>query len=671
MIVIDRRVSIEHDTKGLRDEKVKDFIQEEKLNQDRIKTAREAVVTLDEGDGTDLEPVPDEDTATAINLHESAKNNGEVGAMTESEEASELRVAFDEKRAEWKKRRDGRGGKAADKEFNDALRQEKRISEQRTKAETNCAVQLEKFCLRQAPLGMDRHRNKYWWFACDAATLYVEPPMPPSGQAQPDPSSYSFEWRMWCGSEAMKQLADSLCEQGVRECELKAGIQKIIEKLGAEDQQSQSKVRAQLKMKQPDDRLFLLSFQFALQEARNIKEVLTTEQLQTLSHELPDWQKIIETPFDCNQMSKLLQHLEHAVHESLSHTKRTNQREAASRARADAPGAEASAQNGIEGPIAGGSAHDLPEEWQNDNIYVNQRVRRDVLDDKGNHAGKANGTVVGYLPKEKADFKSKQTNLDAALWKVKFDDPDLVGSEDLEEYEVIQAINDYKKMVDSSKSAASLRKGVAPTRPADSSSVDVGGSELVYDEGAIDMAEASNKVTGALWTRCLPFLPSSEIPASWCFLFCDKKFEFFFPHFNLVYLKVRLATWALTHTFFSLLSYTYLFFSVVLWVFLCSAMQREAWRREVESAALSNSVVRVCYSASVLCENVLRVMGKTRNDLTTAPRRTRTERGKRPRDVTDVAMFTSVFQNTVTDGGRRVKRVNYAENGNNDSDDSD
>jgi len=64
-------------------------------------------------------------------------------------------------------------------------------------------------------------------------------------------------------------------------------------------------------------------------------------------------------------------------------------------------------------------------------------------------------------------------------------------------------------------------------------------------------------------------------------------------------------------------------------------------------------------------------MGKTRNDLTTAPRRTRTERGKRPRDVTDVAMFTSVFQNTVTDGGRRVKRVNYAENGNNDSDDSD
>jgi hypothetical protein len=92
-------------------------------------------------------------------------------------------------------------------------------------------------------------------------------------------------------------------------------------------------------------------------------------------------------------------------------------------------------------------------------------------------------------------------------------------------------------------------------------------------------------------------------------------------------------------------------------------MQREAWRREVESSATANSVVRICYSASVLCENVLRVSGKTRNDLSSAPRRTRTERGKRPREINDLAVFTGY-----TESGRRVKRVNYAENNDSDSD---
>ena len=96
-------------------------------------------------------------------------------------------------------------------------------------------------------------------------------------------------------------------------------------------------------------------------------------------------------------------------------------------------------------------------------------------------------------------------------------------------------------------------------------------------------------------------------------------------------------------------------------------MQREAWRREVELAASGNSVVRLCYSASVLCEHVLRVMSKTRNDLSSAPRRTRTERGKRSREVADLQpLFTGY-----TESGRRVKRVNYAENHQGDSDDSD
>ena len=94
-------------------------------------------------------------------------------------------------------------------------------------------------------------------------------------------------------------------------------------------------------------------------------------------------------------------------------------------------------------------------------------------------------------------------------------------------------------------------------------------------------------------------------------------------------------------------------------------MQREAWRRELDSAARANSVVRICYSASVLCENVLRVMSKTRNDLSSAPRRTRTERGKRSREVAELvsATFTGY-----TESGRRVKRVNYSENHQHDSD---
>ena len=94
-------------------------------------------------------------------------------------------------------------------------------------------------------------------------------------------------------------------------------------------------------------------------------------------------------------------------------------------------------------------------------------------------------------------------------------------------------------------------------------------------------------------------------------------------------------------------------------------MQRDAWRHEVEHAAAANSVVRMCYSSSVLCENVLRVMGKTRNDLSSAPRRTRTERNKRSREAADLAVFSGF-----TESGRRVKKVNYAEN-NHDSDDSD
>ena len=219
----------------VRDEKVKDSLKEERVVQERIRVARETVARVDVGDeGTDAEPVPDEQTKHAIEMAkaDATRDAGDEAGSTESEEAKALRLAFEETHAEWKKRREERGGKAADKELNDALRQEKRLLDQRAKTETDCATKLEKFTLRQTPLGMDRYRNKYWWFPANSATLYVEPAMPPTGQLPPDPAEYAFEWRMWCGAEAMMKLSDCFCDQGVRESELKAGILKIVEKLG-------------------------------------------------------------------------------------------------------------------------------------------------------------------------------------------------------------------------------------------------------------------------------------------------------------------------------------------------------------------------------------------------------------------------------------------------------
>ena len=194
-------------------------------------------------------------------------------------------------------------------------------------------------------------------------------------------------------------------------------ILKIIEKLDAE--QVHSTVRPELKVQVDSDQLkFYESFQVVHQEAKNVHEVLNPEQQKLFSKELPSWEKLMENPLDCDQMKDLLLSLEHAVHESLAHTKRTKRDAAASRASVDAP--VAVSENGNPETNCAGTgtiSHDLPEgseEWQNENEHIGKRVRRDVLGDDDTHAGKANGTVVGYLPKEKSDFTSKQTNQKAA-----------------------------------------------------------------------------------------------------------------------------------------------------------------------------------------------------------------------------------------------------------------
>jgi hypothetical protein len=511
------RIEVSEETKKARDEKIKQVDIELKDARERVKAAEEAVAKVDVGDeGTDMEPVPDEATKEAIEAAKAleaakAEADGESAKATEGEAKSALRIAFEEKHAEWNKRRDERGGKAADRELTAARNKEKKLHEQKIKADTDCTAKLEKFSMRQAPLGMDRYRNKYWWFPADAATLYVEPPMPSSGKDIPDPANYSLEWRMWRGAEAMSKVAECLCDKGLRESELKAGILKIVEKLDPE--QVQSTVRPQLKLQESlDDQLkFYDSFQFALQEAKNIHEVFNPEQQRILSKECPGWEEIMANPLNCDHMAQLLLNLEHAVDETMAQTKRTKRDTVASRSRADASAAPSSENGGsdadVQMPGANGVSSDLPEEWHRfSHPYINQRVRRNVMGEDLTHAGKANGVIVGYLPKEVSDFKSKQTNLDAALWKLKFDDPDIGnGYEDLEEYEVRQAILDYEKMQASLQSAASLRKAIGPGggEAGECTTADAVApvEEIEYDEGAIDMAEASNKVTGALWTR--------------------------------------------------------------------------------------------------------------------------------------------------------------------------
>lgn len=73
--------------------------------------------------------------------------------------------------------------------------------------------------------------------------------------------------------------------------------------------------------------------------------------------------------------------------------------------------------------------------------YLRQRVRRTVYLEGGGEST-ADATVVAWLPAEEADFViniSKKRKKPAALWRIAYDDED-VGEEDLEEFEVKQAI---------------------------------------------------------------------------------------------------------------------------------------------------------------------------------------------------------------------------------------
>ena len=78
-------------------------------------------------------------------------------------------------------------------------------------------------------------------------------------------------------------------------------------------------------------------------------------------------------------------------------------------------------------------------EWRKEGSdYVGCRALRTMLDDNGNPVA-AFGTIVGWLSAEESDFVSEETGKPAALWHMVYNDTG-VGEEDLEEYEVKEAL---------------------------------------------------------------------------------------------------------------------------------------------------------------------------------------------------------------------------------------
>ena len=85
---------------------------------------------------------------------------------------------------------------------------------------------------RMEPLGSDRHRDVYWTFPrLDVAESASAPPRPPSPvrvwkerRAPPDAASTTPTWGFYVGDDAVRRLALSLDERGVRERDLRATL---------------------------------------------------------------------------------------------------------------------------------------------------------------------------------------------------------------------------------------------------------------------------------------------------------------------------------------------------------------------------------------------------------------------------------------------------------------
>ena len=91
------------------------------------------------------------------------------------------------------------------------------------------------------------------------------------------------------------------------------------------------------------------------------------------------------------------------------------------------------------------SEYNSEEEWQTSGSeYIRKRVLLTIFDNRKNKEVKEKGRIVGWLPADVADFKSEKTGENAALWRVKLDDK-AYSPQDLEEYEVKEAMRNYAK----------------------------------------------------------------------------------------------------------------------------------------------------------------------------------------------------------------------------------
>lgn len=71
--------------------------------------------------------------------------------------------------------------------------------------------------------------------------------------------------------------------------------------------------------------------------------------------------------------------------------------------------------------------------------YIGKKVRRYVFDGRDRLIDAADGVVVGWLSKEESDYNAEATGEPAPLWHMTYDDA-RIGSEDLEEHEVVEAM---------------------------------------------------------------------------------------------------------------------------------------------------------------------------------------------------------------------------------------
>ena len=124
----------------------------------------------------------------------------------------ELQEEFDRLHDTWEKKHKNKS-RADEREREQAERDQRRFYDRHEKQEADNAAKLERHQVRHAPLGMDRHRNRYWWFTSDKPSLYVEPhaDVPGAGTA---------EWRLYSGAEEIEALKTKLNVKGVREAKL-------------------------------------------------------------------------------------------------------------------------------------------------------------------------------------------------------------------------------------------------------------------------------------------------------------------------------------------------------------------------------------------------------------------------------------------------------------------